>query len=190
SFIRAYVLDNVHVCILMYTLLYAALWYANYIIQRIEKSNQEMSTTVADNKTKLDKLLMLKNKKTEFQEVIVKTADAQKLTTKCLENKIHRLSTELITTSNKISELEKIIEKCKYPEKSLAYSAGIIATHEGECPEGPEGTSNPLENFKILEPSFPPSVPPEPPPRKYGIFLSRPPGQRKTLPAATSTVPK
>ncbi|RLU23802.1 hypothetical protein DMN91_004010 [Ooceraea biroi] len=73
SFIRAYVLDNVHVCILMYILLYAALWYANYIIQRIEKSNQEMSMTVADNKMKLDKLLILKNKKAEFQEVIVKT---------------------------------------------------------------------------------------------------------------------
>ncbi|EZA51761.1 hypothetical protein X777_09518, partial [Ooceraea biroi] len=119
SFIRAYVLDNVHVCILMYILLYAALWYANYIIQRIEKSNQEMSMTVADNKMKLDKLLILKNKKAEFQEVIVKTADAQKLTTKYLEDEMHKLSTELITTSNKIVELERIIEKVIILEPSF-----------------------------------------------------------------------
>lgn len=87
SFIRAYVLDNFYICILMYILFYAALWYANYvsnhydwkpkvaqlirkinilnakliltrfsiqlfkIIKRIEKSNREMSTTVAENKT-------------------------------------------------------------------------------------------------------------------------------------------
>ncbi|XP_050444794.1 uncharacterized protein LOC126848174 [Cataglyphis hispanica] len=111
SFIRAYVLDNFYVCILMYILFYAALWYANYIIKRIEKSNREMSTTVAENKTKLDRLVLLKNKKAQFEEVIVKTTDTQKITTKYLEDEMHRLSTELITTSNKIVELERVIEK-------------------------------------------------------------------------------
>ncbi|GAB1869502.1 hypothetical protein CAJAP_10581 [Camponotus japonicus] len=179
SFIRAYVLDNFYVCILMYILFYAALWYANYIIKRIEKSNREMSMIVAENKTKLDRLVLLKNKKAEFEEVIVKTTDTQKITTKYLEDETHRLSTELITTSNKIIELEKIVEKYKYPDKLFAYPIGVIATGEGECPQGHESTANPLEKFKILEPSFPPSVPPEPPPRKYGIFVSRPPGQRR-----------
>ncbi|XP_072755581.1 uncharacterized protein [Anoplolepis gracilipes] len=111
SFIRAYVLDNFYVCILMYILFYTALWYANNIIKRIEKSNREMSTTVAENKTKLNRLILLKNKKAEFEEVIVKTTDTQKITTKYLEAEMHKLSTELITTSNKIVELEKLVEK-------------------------------------------------------------------------------
>ncbi|XP_036148945.1 uncharacterized protein LOC105830234 isoform X1 [Monomorium pharaonis] len=111
SFIRAYVLDNFYVCILMYILFYIALWYAHNIIKRIEKSNREMSMIVAENKTKLDRLVLLKTKKTEFEEVIVKTTDAQKVTTKQLEDEMHRLSTELITTSNKITGLEKAIEK-------------------------------------------------------------------------------
>ncbi|KAL6265319.1 hypothetical protein P5V15_002112 [Pogonomyrmex californicus] len=111
SFIRLYILDNLYVCILMYILFYVALWYANNIIKRIEKSNREMSTTIIENKTKLDRLILLKNKKAEFEEVIVKTTDAQNITAKHLEDEMHRLSTELITTSNKITGLEKIIEK-------------------------------------------------------------------------------
>ncbi|XP_011155799.1 uncharacterized protein LOC105193148 [Solenopsis invicta] len=111
SFIRTYVLDNFYVCILMYILFYIALWYANNIIKRIEKSNQEMSMTVAENKTKLNKLVLLKTKKAEFEEVIVRTTDAQKVTTKHLEDEMHRLSTELITTSNKITGLEKVMGK-------------------------------------------------------------------------------
>ncbi|XP_067210191.1 uncharacterized protein [Linepithema humile] len=111
SFIRAYVLDNVYICILMYILFYVTLWYASNIIKRIEKSNREMLTTVAENKTKLDRLVLLKNKKTQFEEVIVKTADAQKITTKQLEDEMYKLSTELITTSSKISKLEKVVEK-------------------------------------------------------------------------------
>lgn len=31
SFIRAYVLDNVYVCVLMHILFYAALWYATTV---------------------------------------------------------------------------------------------------------------------------------------------------------------
>ncbi|KYM96430.1 PREDICTED: uncharacterized protein LOC108779461 isoform X1 [Cyphomyrmex costatus] len=111
SFIRVYVLDNVYMCILMYILFYVAVWYANNIIKRIERSNREMSTTVAENKTKLDRLVLLKKKKAEFEETIVKTTDAQKVTTKHLEDEMHRLSTELITTSNKITGLEKVVEK-------------------------------------------------------------------------------
>ncbi|XP_032673626.1 uncharacterized protein LOC116845253 isoform X7 [Odontomachus brunneus] len=224
SFIRAYVLDNIYICILMYALFYVALWYATNIIKRIEKSNREMSTTIANNKTvstlcrvyyvasnqrhnltrsfnyaiqltlalftenppqKLDRLILLKNKKTQFEEVIVKTTDAQKVTTRHLEDEMCRLDTELTTTSSKIARLEKIIEKYKQPDKSSENSAGVVTAREDERPGGElEGAANPLENFKILEPSFPPSLPPEPPPRKYGIFVSRPPGQRRASLAA------
>lgn len=145
--------------------------------------------TVAENRTKLDRLVSLKNKKAEFEEVIVKTTDVQKITMKYLEDEMHRLSAELITTSNKIVELERIVEKYKYPDKSLTHSTGVIATGEGECAQGYEDTANPLEEFKILEPSFPPSVPPEPPPRKYGIFVSRPPGQRRPPSAVAPATP-
>ncbi|XP_011690314.1 PREDICTED: uncharacterized protein LOC105451518 isoform X1 [Wasmannia auropunctata] len=120
SFIRAYVLDNFYVCILMYILFYVTLWYANNIIKRIEKSNREMSTTVAENKTKLDRLVLLRNKKAEFEKVIVKTTDAQKVTTKHLEDEIHRLSTELITTTNKITGLEKVVEKMVFSTNTQA----------------------------------------------------------------------
>ncbi|EFN84551.1 hypothetical protein EAI_07376 [Harpegnathos saltator] len=129
SFIRAYVLDNIYICILTYVLFYVALWYAT---------------------NKLDRLILLKSKKAQFEEVIVRTTDAQKVTTRHLEDEMCRLDAELITTSGKIAQLEKIIGK-------------------------------------ILEPSFPPSVPAEPPPRKYGIFVSRPPGQRRgSSPAAAA----
>ncbi|KAL0120777.1 hypothetical protein PUN28_008457 [Cardiocondyla obscurior] len=111
SFIRAYVLDNFYVCILMYILFYLTLWYANNIIKRIEKSNREMTTTVAENKTKLNRLVLLNNKKTEFEKVIVKMTDTQKVTMKYLEEEMDRLSTELITTSNKVNGLENMIEK-------------------------------------------------------------------------------
>ncbi|XP_018369010.1 PREDICTED: uncharacterized protein LOC108765035 isoform X2 [Trachymyrmex cornetzi] len=70
-----------------------------------------MSTTVAENKTKLDRLVLLKNKKAEFEDAIVKTTDEQKETTKHLEDEMNRISTELITTSNKITGLEKVVEK-------------------------------------------------------------------------------
>ncbi|XP_032673620.1 uncharacterized protein LOC116845253 isoform X2 [Odontomachus brunneus] len=157
SFIRAYVLDNIYICILMYALFYVALWYATNIIKRIEKSNREMSTTIANNKTvstlcrvyyvasnqrhnltrsfnyaiqltlalftenppqKLDRLILLKNKKTQFEEVIVKTTDAQKVTTRHLEDEMCRLDTELTTTSSKIARLEKIIEKMVFSTNS------------------------------------------------------------------------
>ncbi|XP_067210193.1 uncharacterized protein [Linepithema humile] len=188
SFIRAYVLDNVYICILMYILFYVTLWYASNIIKRIEKSNREMLTTVAENKTKLDRLVLLKNKKTQFEEVIVKTADAQKITTKQLEDEMYKLSTELITTSSKISKLEKVVEKYEQPDKFI-YSTDVIAASEGEHSKRLEGVTKSLEKCKILEPSFPPIMPPEPPPRKYGIFVSRPPGQRRAVSADAPAAP-
>ncbi|KMR04855.1 spermidine putrescine-binding periplasmic protein [Lasius niger] len=54
-----------------------------------------------------------------------KTTDTQKITTKYLE------------------------DEYKYPDKSLTYSTGVIATGEGECPKGHEDTANPLEKFKL-----------------------------------------
>lgn len=56
----------------------------------------------------------------------------------------------------------------KLKKEEHDHNINFVTSHTANC------------DFKILEPSFPPSVPPEPPPRKYGIFVSRPPGQRKT----------
>ncbi|XP_020280248.1 uncharacterized protein LOC109852986 isoform X1 [Pseudomyrmex gracilis] len=120
SFIRAHVLDNVYICILMCVVFYASLWYANNIIKRIEKSNEEMSRTVAENKTKLNRLILLKNKKKQFEEVIVKTTDTQKITTNQLKDEMCRLSAELNTTSEKLDKLEKIIAKMVFSTKPQA----------------------------------------------------------------------
>ncbi|XP_020280251.1 uncharacterized protein LOC109852986 isoform X3 [Pseudomyrmex gracilis] len=178
SFIRAHVLDNVYICILMCVVFYASLWYANNIIKRIEKSNEEMSRTVAENKTKLNRLILLKNKKKQFEEVIVKTTDTQKITTNQLKDEMCRLSAELNTTSEKLDKLEKIIAKYKTAGESLAYSTGVVAYSTVRESEYSEGDANSFKKIKVLEPSFPPSVPSEPPPRKYGIFVSRPFEQR------------
>ncbi|XP_020280249.1 uncharacterized protein LOC109852986 isoform X2 [Pseudomyrmex gracilis] len=98
SFIRAHVLDNVYICILMCVVFYASLWYANNIIKRIEKSNEEMSRTVAENKT----------------------TDTQKITTNQLKDEMCRLSAELNTTSEKLDKLEKIIAKMVFSTKPQA----------------------------------------------------------------------
>nr|XP_012222245.1 PREDICTED: uncharacterized protein LOC105672110 [Linepithema humile] len=190
SFIRAYVLDNVYICILMYILFYVTLWYASNIIKRIEKSNREMLTTVAENKTKLDRLVLLKNKKTQFEEVIVKTADAQKITTKQLEDEMYKLSTELITTSSKISKLEKVVEKMVFSTNNQT-NLYIQPTSSQPAKVNIQNDSKESRSRSrnILEPSFPPIMPPEPPPRKYGIFVSRPPGQRRAVSADAPAAP-
>ncbi|XP_034171758.2 uncharacterized protein LOC117600432 isoform X1 [Osmia lignaria lignaria] len=111
SFIRAYVLDNVYVCILMHILFYLALWFATTVIKKMEKSNKEMLKIMGENRTKLQDVTALKDKKSEYDEVVVKVKEAQKITSEELENEMQRLSTELITAANKLSELESIIEK-------------------------------------------------------------------------------
>ncbi|XP_031771473.1 uncharacterized protein LOC100864414 isoform X2 [Apis florea] len=190
SFIRAYVLDNVYICVLMHILFYVALWYATTVIKKMEKSNKEMLKIMEQNRTKLDDIGALKDKKTEYDKVVVKVKETQKLTSNELEDEMRRLSSELINAADKLSELEKIVEKYKSSGKSCESSAGDVADRENEHP-GTTLTGS-LENLKILEPSFPPPLPPEPPPRKYGIFVTRPPGQRRPTPAvaAASTPPK
>ncbi|XP_012277624.1 uncharacterized protein LOC105698177 [Orussus abietinus] len=180
SFIRQYVLDNIFVCILMYILFYAALWYANKVIRWIEKSNREVLASVEENRSKLDDVIALKNKRAEYEEVVVKAKGAQKVTARHLDNEIKRLNTELAATANKMAELEKVLGKCKFWENSPREPTGIVISRECKSLEGGEGASDLFADVKILEPSFPPPTPPEPPPRKYGIFVSRPPGHRPT----------
>nr|XP_034171761.1 uncharacterized protein LOC117600432 isoform X4 [Osmia lignaria] len=189
SFIRAYVLDNVYVCILMHILFYLALWFATTVIKKMEKSNKEMLKIMGENRTKLQDVTALKDKKSEYDEVVVKVKEAQKITSEELENEMQRLSTELITAANKLSELESIIEKYKFCGKSGEISAGDVADRKAKLAENIEGRTGSLENLKILEPSFPPPLPPEPPPRKYGIFVTRPPGQRRAPTVAPATAP-
>ncbi|XP_035720829.1 uncharacterized protein LOC118441042 isoform X2 [Vespa mandarinia] len=149
SFIRVYVLDNVIICIFIYVLLYIALWYANKVIQRIKKSNEDLSVILKENQMKLDDLITLKKKKTEYEEIIVKAKGTQKVTTEQLE-----------------SECERTQRCC-----ILSTDVGIREIENGE---EDEAMGEPFGRIKILEPSFPPPMPPEPPPRKYGIFASRP----------------
>ncbi|KAK2582323.1 hypothetical protein KPH14_004661 [Odynerus spinipes] len=173
SFIRAYVLDNIFVCIFVYVLLYVALWYANKAIRKIEKSNEELSAVVKENQMQLDDLVVLKRKKAEYEDVVIKVKGAQKVTAEQLEIEMKKLSAELLATANKMNELEKIVEKCERSERSCDLSSNVGA-REYEDGEEAEESSKPYEKFKILEPSFPPPVPPEPPPRKYGIFATQP----------------
>ncbi|KAF3422834.1 hypothetical protein E2986_12233 [Frieseomelitta varia] len=190
SFVRAYVLDNVYVCVLMHVFFYVALWYATTVIRRMEKANKEMLKIMEENRTRLEDVVALKDKKGEYDEVVVKVQEAQKLTSQELEDEMRRLSTELINAEGKLSELERVVKKYMSGEKSCESSAADVADRENEhawppcLGEGQARTSP--ENLKILEPSFPPPLPPEPPPRKYGIFVSRPPGQRRPPPAATA----
>ncbi|XP_043283156.1 uncharacterized protein [Venturia canescens] len=178
SFVREYVLDNTYLCIFAYVLFYVAIWYATKAIKRIEKKNKKLMETVVSNRTKLDDVMALKDKRAEYENIVVKAKGAQKVTAKHLDNEMKRLSTELIATGNKMAELEKILEKCKFGEKYRNRGEGNHGTRERSGNEQAEAVTDSLEDFKILEPSFPPTVPPEPPPRKYGIFVTRPPGQR------------
>lgn len=183
-----YVLDNVYVCILVHILFYVALWYATTVIRKMEKANKEMLKIMEQNRMRLEDVVALKDKKTEYDEAVVKVKETQRLTSQELEDEMQRLSAELINAEDKLLELEKVVKKYISGGESCKSSAGDVADRENER-AGPcfgEGRTVSLENLKILEPSFPPPQPPEPPPRKYGIFVSRPPGQRRPPPAASA----
>ncbi|KAI4502367.1 hypothetical protein M0802_002279 [Mischocyttarus mexicanus] len=121
---------------------------------------------------------------------MVKAKGVQKITTEQLENEINKLTMELLATTCKMNEIEKIVEKFERSQRNYILSSGI-GVREIENGEGKEEMGEPFDEIKvnknsvltifyeftqthILEPSFPPSRPPEPPPRKYGIFASRP----------------
>ncbi|CAK9804282.1 hypothetical protein ANTQUA_LOCUS4017 [Anthophora quadrimaculata] len=126
SFIRAYVLDNVYVCILMHALFYVALWYATTVIKKMEKSNKKMLKIVEENRTKLDDVMAMKDKKTEYDELVVKVKETQKLTSEELESQMQRLSAELITATNKLSELEQIVEKLIFSTSPAGKRATVL----------------------------------------------------------------
>lgn len=184
SFIRAYVLDNIFVCIFVYALFYLALWYANKAIRRIEKTNEELLAVVNESQVKLDDLAILKKKKAEYEDVIIKVKGAQKVTAEQLEHEMRRLSMELLSASNKMNELEKIVEKYERSERSCDLSNDVGAREYEDEQDSEEGVE-PREKIKILEPSFPPPTPPSPPPRKYGIFAIRPFSQPGATPVIT-----
>ncbi|KAJ8682501.1 hypothetical protein QAD02_018293 [Eretmocerus hayati] len=174
SFIREYVLDNVFVCIFMYILFYFAIWYAHKVIKRIEKKNEEMLMTVEKNKFRLDDIVTLKNKRTEYENLVIKAKSAQKVTTRQLEDEMKRLSSELITTMSKLHDLEKFLAKWRFWRMHSDPTSKTMPNFDEETFEELKNPEDSLENVKILEPSFPPSVPFEPPPRKFGVF-ARPP---------------
>nr|XP_050855727.1 uncharacterized protein LOC127066269 isoform X1 [Vespula vulgaris] len=132
SFIRAYILDNVIICIFMYVLLYTALWYANKVIKRIKKSNEDLSAILKENQMKLDDLITLKKKKAEYEEIIVKAKGTQKVTVEQLESEMKKLSTELLAATYKMNELEKVVEKMIFSASARRDAAFCRLTSEFE----------------------------------------------------------
>ncbi|CAG5101072.1 Protein of unknown function [Cotesia congregata] len=183
SFIREYILDNIFICVFAYIFFYVTLWYANRVMKRIEKSNQEMLTTVEKNRNKLADVVALKNKRQEYEEVVMKAKGAQRITARHLENEIKKINYELMMTTDKLEALERILQKVnvqnmacvdEFQRTTGGKSRNKVlefTQQEGECTEGSNFVTDSLENVKIMEPSFPPTTPP---PRKYGIFVPRP----------------
>ncbi|XP_015429014.1 PREDICTED: uncharacterized protein LOC107185771 [Dufourea novaeangliae] len=171
SFIREYILDNVYIGLLMHIIFYVAVWFATTVIRKLEKFNMEKQKILDENRGRREEVAVLKNKKTEYQDTVIK--EVQKMETKVAE------------IMEKIAELNKNIEKYESAGRSFESSAGDVADRKAELLS--PATEGCVSWFKILEPSFPP---PQPPPRKYGIFVSRPPGQRRPPPsAASATLP-
>lgn len=179
SFIRTYVLDSSCVCLLAYIIFYAVLWYANKIMKRVEKTNQEMQMIIEKNRSKLDNVAALKNKRSEFEDVVVKVKEAQSTIKQQLDVEMKKVNDELILAVSKMSNLEKIVNKWKLWKKSLNTSTSVLTSEEDTRPENVDlPKQNDWEFVKVLEPSFDPPLPIEPPPRKYGTFARRPPGRR------------
>ncbi|XP_034944681.1 uncharacterized protein [Chelonus insularis] len=177
SFIRQYVLDNIFICVFAYVLFYLTLWYANRVIKKIDKSNKELLEIVEDNKTKLADVIVLKDERQEYQEVVMKARGIQQATSLWLENEINRLNNELSVTADKLTSLEKILKKRMLREKPESCQVDRL-TGKDKCPEGTDFVTDSLENVKILQPSFSKT----PTQQKYGISVSRPSKFRTPLP--------
>ncbi|KAG8040644.1 hypothetical protein G9C98_002640 [Cotesia typhae] len=148
SFIREYILDNIFICVFAYIFFYVTLWYANRVMKRIEKSNQEMLTTVEENRNKLADVVALKNKRQEYEEVVMKAKGAQRITARHLENEIKKINYELMMTTDKLEALERIIQKRTTGEKSRN-KVLELSQQEGECTEGSNFVTDSLENVKV-----------------------------------------
>ncbi|XP_063972005.1 uncharacterized protein LOC135159844 [Diachasmimorpha longicaudata] len=114
SFVREWIFDNIYVCILTYIVFFGALWYANKVIKRIEESNERMLEVVAENREKLDDVMALKNKRQEYEEVVMKVKGAQRITSKHLEAEIEKLQSECSEMTERLTALEKLLDKVNY----------------------------------------------------------------------------
>ncbi|XP_011302206.1 uncharacterized protein [Fopius arisanus] len=114
SFIREWIFDNIYVCILTYIVFFGALWYASKVIKRIEESNERMLEVVAENREKLDDVMALRNKRQEYEEVVMKVKGAQRVTSKHLETEIEKLQSECSETTERLTELEKLLDKINF----------------------------------------------------------------------------
>ncbi|XP_012175678.2 uncharacterized protein LOC100651790 isoform X2 [Bombus terrestris] len=89
----------------------------------MEKANKEMLKIMEQNRMRLEDVVALKDKKTEYDEAVVKVKETQRLTSQELENEMQRLSTELINAEDKLLELEKVVKKLissTYPAENRA----------------------------------------------------------------------
>ncbi|KAK0169022.1 hypothetical protein PV327_002771 [Microctonus hyperodae] len=127
-----------------------------------------MMETVADNRTKLDDIIALKNKRREYEEVVMKAKGAQRLIAKQLKDEIEKMNDEVTITKDKLTALEKILRirtsGTQYREREV-----VNFIQEGErTKDTRDFVADSVEDVQILAPSFPPRTP-----RKYGIMFPR-----------------
>ncbi|XP_011497687.1 PREDICTED: uncharacterized protein LOC105362058 [Ceratosolen solmsi marchali] len=127
SFIRAYIIDNAFICVCMYILFYIAIWYAYNVILKIEQKNKEMFRTVEKNNLRLDDMIKIKNKRSEYEEVILKAKENQKESIKQLDHEINRVNMDLTSTITKLNELETFFEKCQFLRNVNEKSSKFLA---------------------------------------------------------------
>ncbi|XP_076620364.1 uncharacterized protein LOC143341362 [Colletes latitarsis] len=115
----------------------------------MDKSNEQMLKVVEEYRTRIEDVAALKDKKEEYETVVVRVKEGQKVTSEQLENEMRRLSTELIVAADKLEELERIVEKYKSSGSSFECPAGDVADRKPELATDVEGRTATLEDLKV-----------------------------------------
>ncbi|XP_033321531.1 uncharacterized protein LOC117217802 [Megalopta genalis] len=181
SFIRLYVLGKLNFAVVS-----MIIWLALCVAKRIEHSNRQKRKFLKENEARCQLVAALKDKKTEYEDTVIKVKETQQQTASdIIDEQLKLISTKVDTVRKEIAKIDQEVDKVALLLK-IACPAGDVVDREAKPSsgrsKGGSGTVS-LQDLKVLEPSFPA---PQPPPRKYGIFVSRPPGQR--CPPATTAL--
>ncbi|XP_078049381.1 uncharacterized protein LOC144476387 [Augochlora pura] len=178
SFIRSYVLDKLN-----FVVISAIIWFALLVARKIEHSNEQKLKFLKENEARYQLVAALKDKKAEYEDTVIKVKETQHQTALDItDEQLKVITTKVDMLRKEIAKIDQEVDKVALLLK-IACPAGDVVDREGSklSPARKGGSTVSLQDLKVLEPSFPP---PQPPPRKYGIFVSRPPGQR--CPPATN----
>ncbi|XP_043253335.1 uncharacterized protein LOC122397905 [Colletes gigas] len=115
----------------------------------MDKSNEQMLKVVEEYRTRIEDVAALKDKKEEYEAVVVRVKEGQKVTSEQLEDEMRRLSTELIVAADKLEELERIVEKYKSSGGSFESPAGDVADRKPELATDVEGRTATVEDLKV-----------------------------------------